>query len=129
MSGDAAKPSPASASDIAVRLAVARAATLSRLDALEAEYADITAASVNSNADDEHDPEGPTIAFERSQVRAMIVQARRHLTELDAAETRLAENSYGRCQSCGEPISPARLMARLVARQCLPCASQRRGQI
>jgi RNA polymerase-binding transcription factor DksA len=82
------------------------------------------AASADSNADDEHDPEGSTIAFERSQVGALINQARRHLAELDAAEERLRAGSYGCCESCGRPIPAARLEARPVARTCVSCAAR-----
>ena len=34
----------------------------------------MVAASRDSNADDEHDPEGATIAFERAQLRAILSQ-------------------------------------------------------
>ena len=86
----------------------------------------MVAASLGTNADDEHDPEGATIAFERSQVGALITQARDHLAELDAAEARVADGSYGICEGCGRPIAPERLEARPVARTCVTCAAGRR---
>jgi RNA polymerase-binding transcription factor DksA len=100
-----------------------RARTLERLADLTGDYAGIVAASVDSNADDEHDPEGSTIAFERSQVGALVAQARAHLDEIDAALARVERGDYGVCESCGEPIAPARLEARPVARTCIRCAS------
>lgn len=121
---DQSVPPPDAA--VAARLAAERAATVRRLGALQAEFDGITAASVDSNADDEHDPEGPTIAFERSQVHALVHQAQCHLSELDAAESRLAAGSYGECQSCGQRIGAARLSARPVARRCIACASNQR---
>ena len=57
-------------------------------------------ASEGSNADDEHDPEGATIAFERSQVDALARQAREHLREIDAALARLDAGDYGTCERC-----------------------------
>lgn len=45
----------------------------------------MVAASGDTNADDEHDPEGATIAFERSQVSALVVHVQRHLAEIEAA--------------------------------------------
>ena len=81
-------------------------------------------ASRDSNADDEHDPEGSTIAFERSQVGALVDQARAHLAEVDAALERVEDGTYGVCESCGQPIAPARLEARPVARTCITCASR-----
>lgn len=100
-----------------------RAQTLRRLADLTDDYGAVVAASRDTNADDEHDPEGATIAFERSQVGALVRQARRHLEEVDAAERRLAAGTYGTCERCGEPIAEGRLEARPVARHCITCAT------
>jgi RNA polymerase-binding protein DksA len=86
----------------------------------------VVAASRDTNADDEHDPEGATIAFERSQVDALLRQAREHLGEVEAALGRLDAGTYGVCEVCGEPIAEGRLEARPVARTCIACASARR---
>ena len=104
-------------------LARVRAETVAQLAALEAEFAEVVAASRSSNADDEHDPEGATIAFERQQVAALVEQARRRLAEVDAALARAAAGGYGRCTSCGGPIAPERLAARPHATTCIGCAS------
>jgi RNA polymerase-binding transcription factor DksA len=101
-----------------------RRRTEERLAGLAGDYAGIVEASVDSNADDEHDPEGATIAFERSQVGALVEQARAHLAEVDAALGRVEEGTYGVCESCDRPIAPARLEARPVARTCITCASR-----
>jgi RNA polymerase-binding transcription factor DksA len=106
-------------------LAAERRRTRERLASLVGDYAGIVAASADSNADDEHDPEGATIAFERSQVGALAAQARRHLEELDAAEARLDAGYYGVCTRCGQRIDPARLEARPVAATCIGCAVSR----
>ena len=45
-----------------------RAQARSLLAALTGDYDAIVEASRGSNADDEHDPEGATIAYERAQV-------------------------------------------------------------
>lgn len=107
------------------RLRAERAETERRLAGLTGTFTDIVDASESSNADDEHDPEGSTIAFERSQVDALITQAREHLFELEAAEQRLATGGYGTCERCGQAISPARLEARPIARTCITCAGRR----
>ncbi|MHB1491748.1 MAG: TraR/DksA family transcriptional regulator, partial [Cellulomonas sp.] len=72
---------------------------------------------------DEHDPEGATIAFERSQLDSLVRQAREHLAEIDAAEDRLAQGRYGLCERCGLPIAVSRLEVRPTARTCIACAS------
>lgn len=100
-------------------LTAERAELVERLAALRADVDGVHAASRDSNADDEHDPEGATIAFERSQLHALARAARLRLDEVDAALVRLAEGSYGRCRTCGEPIAPGRLVARPAARTCL----------
>ncbi len=106
-------------------LAAERADTLDRLNGLERELSAIIESSGSAATDDEHDPEGATIAFERQHMAALLSQARRHLSQIDAAMLRLAEGSYGRCESCGQRIGPARLAARPVTTLCINCASQR----
>jgi DnaK suppressor protein len=112
--------------DPARTLSRERQAAEDRLADLERDYAAVVAASADSNADDEHDPEGSTIAFERSQLGALVDQARRHVAEVDAATARLAAGDYGVCESCGGEIAQARLEARPVARTCISCAAKSR---
>jgi DnaK suppressor protein len=99
-----------------------RAAALAQVDALTREFDGLVAASQASNADDEHDPEGATIAFERQQVVALLEQARRRLADVDAALARRDAGDYGICEICGRPIAPERLAARPAARTCIDCA-------
>lgn len=120
---DTARPD-ASRPDPARLLAEARAAATRRIAALTGQVEDVVAASDGSNADDEHDPEGATIAFERSQLGALLREARAQLAEVEAAEDRLERGDYGRCESCGAPVAPARLEARPTARTCIDCASR-----
>jgi RNA polymerase-binding transcription factor DksA len=108
----------------AQRLLAERSSTEDRLAQLRLDHAAIVAASTNSNADDEHDPEGSTIAFERAQVGALIEQGERHLAELEAAESRISDGTYGRCAICGKDIAEARLEARPTARTCIVCANR-----
>ena len=105
------------------RLERERAETLHRLDLLTRQFDEVVAAAQDSNADDEHDPEGTTIAYERSQLDALVSQTRGELAEIDAAIGRLATGTYGLCERCGEPIAPARLDARPLSRRCIDCAS------
>jgi DnaK suppressor protein len=99
-----------------------RERTLARLARLQEEHGGFVEASLNSNADDEHDPEGTTIAFERSQVGALIGQARQRLTEVDAALARVEAATYGICLHCGVTIPDERLEARPTAAYCVSCA-------
>ena len=92
---------------------------LGRLERLEQDLHELFAASRDTNADDEHDPEGQTIGYERAQLSAMVRQARTHLAEIDAASTRLAAGTYGVCEVCGRPIGAERLEAKPTARTCV----------
>ena len=103
-------------------LAHERERVVQRLAALTQEYDEVVAASVDTNADDEHDPEGATIAFERSQVNSLVERTRQHLAEVEAAERRLDEGAYGTCEVCGRPVGDERLEARPTARTCVNCA-------
>jgi len=104
-----------------------RQAALDRLAALERDYKAIVEGAGDSNADDEHDPEGATIAFERQHVAALLDQTRRQLARVDAAIGRMDAGQYGRCERCGQPIPAARLTARPTATTCIPCASRGSG--
>jgi RNA polymerase-binding transcription factor DksA len=99
-----------------------RAAAEAQIAALTRSFDEVVDASRSSNADDEHDPEGATIAFERQQVVALLESARQRLAEADAALARRAEGRYGVCESCGRPISAERLAVRPAARTCIDCA-------
>ena len=100
-----------------------RASALARLRAMTAEYDGIVAASVDTNADDEHDPEGSTIAFERAQVAALVTQAQADLDDLDRAVARLDQGRYAVCERCGSQIAAERLAARPATRTCIRCAA------
>ena len=110
--------------DVRGLLAEVRRQTEQRLAALTRDYDGVVAASLDTNADDEHDPEGATIAFERSQVGALVRQTRQRLEELDAATRRLDAGTYGVCETCGRPIAAARSEARPEARTCITCANK-----
>jgi RNA polymerase-binding protein DksA len=103
-------------------LAAEREAALAQVETLTREFEAMVAASESSNADDEHDPEGATIAFERQQIAALLEQAHRRLAEIDDAFARREAGTYGVCENCGRPIGAERLAARPAARTCIDCA-------
>lgn len=106
------------------RLEADRNDTIRRLANLTDDYDAVVAASLDTNADDEHDPEGTTIAFERSQLGALLRQSQHHLEEIDAAVARVDTGVYGVCEVCGGAVSNGRLEARPVARTCIGCAAR-----
>lgn len=103
----------------------ARADAVARVASLEAQLAGIVETASASSGDDEHDPEGQTIAYDRAQVAALLAAARHDLTEIDAARARVDAGTYGVCERCGRPIAAERLEARPAARTCVGCADRR----
>jgi DnaK suppressor protein len=108
------------------RFEAERQRTLAQIVALTADRADIVAAQDLVATDDEHDPEGATIAFERARVGALLDQARVHLAAIEHAEERLRDGVLDECEVCGTAISPARREARPTATTCIQCASAAR---
>jgi len=75
----------------------------------------------------EHEPDDEaaqaTYSVTRDMSAATIERERKTFTELNAALERIENGDYGVCESCEEPISPARLKALPWARLCISCAS------
>ncbi|GAA5007021.1 TraR/DksA family transcriptional regulator [Actinopolymorpha pittospori] len=103
-----------------------RERTADQIADLSRAFDDIVDAARSTATDDEHDPEGSTIAFERSQVATLLRQARDQLAELDHALDRLADGTFGRCESCGRAIPMERLTARPSTTTCVACAGRGR---
>ncbi|MCU1452465.1 MAG: TraR/DksA family transcriptional regulator [Acidimicrobiales bacterium] len=96
-----------------------------RIEHLAHDHDAIVEASEMVALDDEHDPEGATVAFERAQVAALLRQARVDLTDLAAAHDRIDAGTYGICEGCGQPIVVERLLARPTSTTCVACAARR----
>ena len=104
------------------RVAARRADTLNLVASLTRRLNGIIEAAALTTNDDEHDPEGSTIAFERAQIAGLLAQAQDELRALDAATTRIANGTYGLCHRCHQPIAPTRLDALPDTTTCIKCA-------
>lgn len=98
-------------------------ATEARIAALMRERDGIVASGTDANVDDEHDPEGATLAFEREQITALLRSADARRAALASALTRVADGSYGTCARCGTAIPSGRLLARPETSTCVGCAA------
>jgi RNA polymerase-binding transcription factor DksA len=102
-----------------------RADAALRVAGLERELASALEVAADGTADDEHDPEGSTTAFERAQVAAVLDQVRTRLAALDDALARVDDPGFGTCERCGSAIAPERLAARPWTTTCVECARRR----
>jgi RNA polymerase-binding transcription factor len=109
--------------DVRGVLAAERAAVVQRAVELRGELDRLIRDSVGANADDEHDPEGATVAFERAQLSSLLRAAERRLADIDRTVANLDAGTYGLCERCGQPIAAERLVARPTATTCVACAS------
>jgi DnaK suppressor protein len=109
-------------SALRVHLNADREKTTHLISSIEDEMGAFVDARRDTATDDEHDPEGPTLAFERSQASAILRQSLRHVTEIDAAIERMNEGTYGLCAVCHGPIKLGRLQVRPQAPLCISCA-------
>ncbi|MCX6469092.1 MAG: TraR/DksA C4-type zinc finger protein [Corynebacteriales bacterium] len=107
------------------RLAAERADASALIGSMRARLSAVVDAAVDEHADDEHDPEGSTLAFERGQLVAQIERSTERVAEVDAALARLGDGTYGRCLDCGGDIAEVRLEALPATGVCITCASRR----
>ncbi|MWV11789.1 TraR/DksA family transcriptional regulator [Pseudomonas sp. R-28-1W-6] len=99
------------------------------LDQLFAEYSK-RANSIRRELGLPHQADFAEQAQERQNdevLEALLAEAEAGLRQVGLARLRLAEGSYGECQRCGEPISPARLAVLPAAEFCLRCADLQRA--
>jgi DnaK suppressor protein len=85
---------------------------------------EVRAARSGGDADDEHDPEGPTLSAEWSLRAGVHAELTTNLTAIDAAMKRIEAGTYGICQRRGEAIGRDRLEARPAAELCIHCARE-----
>jgi DnaK suppressor protein len=51
-----------------------------------------------------------------------------HLKKIDVALKKMDDGTYGECESCGEQIGVARLLARPVAQLCIDCKTAQENE-
>ena len=80
----------------------------------------------NSLSFDEGFADSGQVTAERGEVDALAGTLLETLQETEDALAKFDAGTYGRCESCGEPIGEARLEAMPAARLCMSCASKPR---
>lgn len=101
-----------------------RAESTAERELLAASLREVRAARSDGTADDEHDPDGPTMSAEWSRVSGLSAELDAKAAAIDSALMRIAAGDYGRCIRCGREIAPERLEARPEAPLCIDCARE-----
>ena len=89
---------------------------------LESSVASIVEGSELTGTDDEHDPEGATIAYERAQASALLRQARADCDALLITRRQLDGGRQVVCTVCGRDIALERVAALPTTARCVRCA-------
>jgi RNA polymerase-binding transcription factor DksA len=110
--------------EIAAVLRERRREAVARLAGTDAERDAVVSAARESVTDDEHDPEGSTIAYERRILDALTHDMRERIAEVDAALARIDAGTYGTCTRCHRPVPAERLQALPTASTCVACAGR-----
>lgn len=97
--------------------------TARQIASLEAVVAAIVEGSELVSTDDEHDPEGATIAYERAQAIALLRQARADRDALVVTRRQLELGQQVVCADCGRDIDVERVAALPTSSRCVGCAA------
>ncbi|HVL81391.1 MAG TPA: TraR/DksA C4-type zinc finger protein [Actinomycetota bacterium] len=116
-----AKPKPKSAKD----LAAVRAKLEKKRDELVTQMADLARAQeaqaeMGETADEFGDSGQATL--EREQDLSVVENLRDLLDKVERALDKVADKTYGTCETCGNAVEAARIKALPYATQCIECA-------
>jgi RNA polymerase-binding transcription factor len=101
------------------QLAAEAAELRAEIDRAETDIALRLGDAVGDAGDDQADVGAK--AFEREHELALTYNARELLEQTERALARIEADTYGACESCGEPIGKARLQAFPRATLCVTC--------
>ena len=115
--------SPADAQSVLTTVRAEQQRTARQVESLEAVVASIVEAAELTSTDDEHDPEGATIAYERAQAIALLRQAREDLDALVVTRRQLESTRVVVCSVCGRTIDLERVATLPTTSRCIRCAA------
>ena len=72
-----------------------------------------------------HMADDASAAFDQARDLALRDNLERLLKQIEKALSRFSNGSYGICETCGQPIDPARLRALPHAARCFDCQRRR----
>jgi DnaK suppressor protein len=74
-----------------------------------------------SGGSDNHLADIATYTYDRELDSTLEGAEGEHLSHIEAALKRIEDGTYGICENCGKPVSPARLEAMPWATLCIDC--------
>lgn len=101
-----------------------RVQALARLEVATAALGRLVHDRSTLNDDDEHDPDGAPLSAEWSRLTGLVAAAESELRQIEDAQSRVADGSYGVCSGCGERIPAVRLRVRPFADTCVSCSAK-----
>ncbi|MGI8523125.1 MAG: TraR/DksA family transcriptional regulator, partial [Nocardioides sp.] len=105
--------------EVRTELNTERERALATLAAQETELADLMRDSGDGAGHDQADMGANS--FERDHELIVVNNERDKVAQIDRAMSRIADGTYGSCESCGNPIGKMRAMAFPRATLCLSC--------
>lgn len=93
-------------------------------DALRAQLTELGHGGVGLEYDSNF-ADSSQVTAERGESDALAKSLNDTLADVEHALEKFSDATYGRCESCGQAIAPARLEAKPAARLCINCASKR----
>jgi DnaK suppressor protein len=88
-------------------------------DQLASQVAGLEPGSGASPSFDDNFADSGQVAAEQGENKVLAGQLRAELDEVEIALAKLDDGTYGACETCGQPIAPARLEAMPQARFCI----------
>ncbi len=89
------------------------------------QLADLGEGPEGSLAFDQNFADSSQVTAERAEVEALVGSLRESLDDVEHALAKFEAGTYGLCETCGQPIPPARLEAKPAARYCIEHAGRR----
>lgn len=96
-----------------------RARLLAERDQLSGQVAGLEPGSRTSPDFDDGFADSGQVAAEQGENMVLASQLRTELDEVERALAKLDDGTYGRCETCGEPITEPRLEAMPATRFCI----------
>lgn len=98
--------------------------TVEQIDVLDERARELQSPDEVAFSSDASRADDAPLAVEREKELALRRTLQRRLRDVRSALGKLEQGTYGRCEACGQPISPQRLRAQPHAALCINCQAK-----